>query len=210
MKRFFARLFGIAGAVFAVCTIWICLTKVNTAPVMLRKPTGAKEQAEAFMELVSSGDYSAAGDLMYGSPNLGKGPEEERKAEALIWKAFIDSISYRIPGECYASETGVTLDVCFSALDISSVTNPLKKRSEALLNQRVAQAEDVKEIYDENNDYREDFIQDILYDATQEALEQDARIREQTIPLHLVYSYGQWWVLPDSRLLDALSGLTSG
>ena len=78
--------------------------------------------------------------------------------------------------------------------------------SQSLLEQRVAEAEDVTQIYDENNDYREDFVMDVLYDAAKMALEQDGEVVELDITMDLVYGEDRWLVIPSEELLRAISG----
>ena len=83
---------------------------------------------------------------------------------------------------------------------------PGSQRAQALLEQRIAQAEDTDEIYDANNEYREDFVMDALYDAAREALAQDAVYISWDLTLNLIYENGQWWIMPEQALLKALSG----
>ena len=72
--------------------------------------------------------------------------------------------------------------------------------------QRVAEAEDPGEVYDENNDYREDLVMEVLQTAAREALQSDAREISWEITLNLVYENGQWWIMPEQTLLEAISG----
>ena len=90
--------------------------------------------------------------------------------------------------------------------ELASLTENLRERAQTLLEQRIAQAEDTSEIYDENNEYREDFVMAALYDAAQEALEQDARTTSWELTLNLIYENGQWWIMPEPGLLVAISG----
>ena len=103
-------------------------------------------------------------------------------------------------------EQGLAQDVSISCMDVTSVTVNLKERSQTLLEQRVAEAVDVSEIYDENNDYREDFVMAVLRDAVEDALEEDARMMTMELTVNLSYQDGKWWVVADEALLDAISG----
>lgn len=208
--KIIAKVLGLLGIILAVGTVYVSLNALNAPPIMIRQPKGAVDCAELLMHTICDGDFEKAGKLLYGSPSLGSAPEKGENPEGMIWDAFISTISYEFPGECYASGSGVTLDVQVRSLDISSVTDSLTVRAQTLLNERVAKAVDVKEIYDENNNYREDFVAAILRDATADALKEDAKLREKTITLHLVYENGQWWVVPTAALLDLISGSVSG
>ena len=74
------------------------------------------------------------------------------------------------------------------------------------LEQRVLDAVDVSEIYDENNEYREDFVMSVLKDAVADALEEDAKKMTVELTVNLSYQNGKWWVVADEALLDAISG----
>lgn len=204
-----AKVLMLVGILLAAATVYICLNALKAPPVMVEQPTGAVERAETMMNAVCQGDYGRAGKIMYGKPSLGMGPEDNDSTEGMIWNAFIESIQYEFPGECYAAPSGVALDMKVNYLDISSVTDGLKARAEELLNQRVAEAKNVSEIYDKDNNYREDFVMDILRSAAVDALAQDAKTLERTVSLRLVYENSQWWVVPEAGLMNLLSGALS-
>ena len=124
----------------------------------------------------------------------------------LIWEALVDSMRYELVGDCYATEDGLAQDVTMSYMDINSVTATLKDRSQALLEQRVDEAERLDEVYDENLQYREDFVMDVLYDAAAAALEEDAQTVTTKLTLKMSYQGQKWWIIADRELLDAISG----
>jgi hypothetical protein len=100
--------------------------------------------------------------------------------------------------------------VSITALELASVTENLKQRSQELLARRVEKADDVSQIYDENNEYREDFVMNVLFDAVYQSLQEDTRLATEVVTLNLVYRQGQWWVMPDANLLSAVSGGIAG
>ena len=120
------------------------------------------------------------------------------------------SLEYEFNGDFYATDTGIARDVTITSLELASVTENLGSRSQELLARRVEKAEDVSQIYDENNEYREDFVMTVLFDAAYQSLKEDARMTRQRVTLNLVFRQGEWWVLPDSALLSAISGGTAG
>lgn len=209
-SKLLSKRLAFLGGVLAVGTVVLCLSCRNASPVLLAAPEAALERSEAMMNAVAVGDYAAVGSMLYGQPDLGIDREPADEVGILIWDAFQDSISYEFKGMCYAADSGVARDVTITALDISSVTAPLKERSQTLLSQRVAEAEDVTEVYDEDNNYREQFVLDVLYDAAVQALEEDAVQTQWDVTLNLTYQDGQWWVMPEGALLEAISGGVAG
>lgn len=210
ISKFFSGIFGVLGAVLAVGTVVLSLRSLEADPVLLTRPEAAEKQAEALMEAVCVGNYAGAGKLMYGTPELGVDREPADEAGALIWDAFLDSIRYEFTGDCYATDSGVARDVTIESLDIAGITGDLKEISQDLLAKRVEEAEDIDQIYDADGEYREDFVMEVLSDAVRQALEQNSTYSSREITLNLTYQDGQWWIVADEALLEAISGGIAG
>ena len=72
------------------------------------------------------------------------------------------------------------------------------------------EARDLTRIYDENNEYREDFVMEVLTQAVTDAIREDGVVSSRELVLNLTYSQGQWRVQPEQGLLNALSGGIAG
>lgn len=210
IRRGISVLLTALGTALAVGTLGLVIWAVSASPVMLRPPETAACRAEALMDAVCSGDYQGASDLLYGGPSLGARPEDSSPAVDLLWEAFLESLDYTFLGDCCVADSGVAIDVLVRSLDVTAVVDGLDSRAQALLNERVLAAEDSAEIYDDDNNFRQELVAEILQGAVRQALEENRRIREQTISLHLVFDQGEWWVLPDAGLVNVLSGSFSG
>ena len=204
--RFFSVIFGLLGACAAALGIYLAIHNMNASPVLVRQPEEAKHQVVSMLDALCRRDYDAVSAALYGTPDLGLGREAQDTVGQLVWDAFMGSVRYELVGEFYATDSGVAQNVVITGLEMGSVTENLKERSQKLLEQRVAEAEDPGEVYDENNDYREDLVMDVLYEAAQQALQEDVRYVTREVRLNLVYENGQWWVLPETALLRAISG----
>lgn len=209
-RRVLSGLLSVLGVALAVGTIWIVIRAVDAAPVMLMRPDSAVDRVQTLLDAVCDGDYETASEMLYGTPSLGAHPEDSSPAVDLLWDAFLDSLEYALLGECYATDSGMAMDVCIRSLDISGVVNGLDSRALALLNQRIAAAENAADLYDENNDFRQELIAEVLQEAVRQALAENKAFQEQTISLQLVYEQGQWWVMPETALLNVLAGSISG
>lgn len=197
-------------AVVAICAaalgVYLSLNYRNADPVLLSPPDEAESRVLEFMDAVCEGNYDKASQCMSGTPDLGLSREPADDVGKLLWDAYTGSLSYSVMGACYATDDGLAQQVSITGLDIESVTSVLKERSQALLEQRVQEAENADEVYDENNDYREDFVMQVLYDAAAQALKSDAEEKTVEFTVNLVYQNEQWMVLADNDLLDAISG----
>ena len=190
----------------AAAAIILSMNFVNAKPILLTPPDVARSKVIMLMNAVAEGNYEEASQTIYGTPSLGVDREASDEVGVMIWEAFEGSVTYELVGDCYTTEQGLAQDLTVTCMDVTSVTANLKERSQTLLEQRVAEAEDVSEIYDENNDYREDFVMDVLRDAVKDALEEDVKTMTVNLTVKLSYQDGKWWVVADEALYNAISG----
>ena len=188
--------------------IHISLRYPSEKPILLEQPEEAIGRVSAMMDAICEGDYDTASTYFLGMPSLGDADAPENILGAMLWDAFLGSTEYELTGECYPTDTGLAQDVSFTYLDTASVTANLRERAQTLLNQRVEEAEDVSEIYDENNEFREEIVMEALQEALQAALAEDAKTTTVTLTVNLKNQNGQWWVVADNALLDAFAGGT--
>lgn len=203
--KLLSGLFALLGTLLMAGTAVLCLTSLGAQPRLLEVPGAARERAAALMEAVSEGDYAAAGSCLQGQPDLGAAREPSDEVGTVIWDAFLGSLSYEFAGEPYAADSGLAWDVRIDALDISAVTDSMEGHFRTLLEQRVAEAENMSDIYDEAYNYREDLVTELLCQAAELAIE-DAETVSREVTLKLVCQDGQWWVSPEGALLQAISG----
>ena len=209
ISKLFSGVFAILAAAIAVVTIAISFSALDNEPVLLKASDEALDAVDVLMDAVAEGNYNEAGAMLYGMPDLGV-HEASDEVGQLVWDAFVQSISYELVGDFHATDSGLAQNVKITSLDMKGVAANLGTYAETLLTQRVEEAEDVSQVYDEENNYREDFVMAVLLDAAAMALERDAVYTEQEITLNLVYKQGQWWVMPEQPLLSAISGGIAG
>ncbi len=194
----------------AVIGIVVAVSNRESGPVLVEPAQAALDTADALLTAVSEGKYQEAATMILGVPDLGVDREAEDEVGILLWEAYQDSLTYTHAGDSYATDTGIARNYTVRYLDVNSVMENLRDRSQALLEKRVAEAANVTEVYDENNEYRKEFVMRVLYDAAVEALEEDAAYVEETFTLSLVFRDGKWWAVPDNSLLRAISGSLAG
>ena len=206
VKYLFSFLLAAIGLGAAAAAIFLSMTFVDAKPMLLTPPDVARSKVIMLMNAVAEGNYEEASQTIYGTPNLGVDREAGDEVGVMIWEAFEGSVTYELLGDCYTTEQGLAQDLSVTCMDVTSVTANLKERSQKLLEQRVTEAEDVSEIYDENNEYREAFVMEVLHDAVREALEEDARTMTVEFTVNLSYQDGKWWIEADEALYNAISG----
>lgn len=203
-------LLGIAATGLMVWSVSLAFRSLD-APVQLTQvPQGAMDRSQQLMDAVAAGDFDTAGSILYGQPDLGVQGRPEDQLGQQLWDKFLKSISYEFTGECYATDSGISRDAVITTLDIANGAPGLKERIRKELDRRVAEAEDMSQLYDEQNNFREELVNEIYSQAVAEAVaEQTPTIRRQ-VTLNLIFRDGQWWVVPDQALLRAISGNMAG
>lgn len=199
----FFTLLAVLFAVMAVLPVVYCRDR---KPVLLHAPEEAQQCVDAVMQALCSGDFSGAEEMLYGNPDLGVHREPADPVGVLVWEAYIHSLDYRLVGDCYPTDSGLAQDVKIISLELPTATAHLGQRVRELLQKEMDAAEDVSDIYDENNEYREELVRSVFEEAARQALEEDVRYGYRVITVPLVYSDGQWWVVADQALLNTISG----
>lgn len=203
---FFSAFFGILGGLLAMVGIFLALSSREASPILAGQPEAAGARVQTMLNALQEGDYETVSGCLYGTPDLGMEGQAAEAVGQLFWDALGNSFTYEILGDFHATDSGVALDVAISALDLSSVTANLRERAQAMLEKHIEEAEDPSDVYDANNDYREDFVMNALLAAAREALAQDAQTVTWNLTLNLIHENGQWWIMPEQDLLKALTG----
>lgn len=204
IRKLFAAVFALLALCAAGAGIWLSIENMDAEPILLEVPEAARSQALAMMDSLCAGEYDAVSRVLYGQPELGMDREAADPVGLLFHEAYEASLAYELTRDCYATNSGVALDVKVAALDIDSLTAALRQKSQQLLEQRVAAATDTSEVYDENNEYREDVVMEVLYDAAEQVLAGEKPTVSWDVTLECVYENGQWWIVPEDTLLEII------
>lgn len=195
-----------AGVFFCVLTLAVILIAVNQSAAVITNATAIRAEAEALMNTIQTGDLEALSGMLYGTPDLGTAPERDKNAEGLLWYAFLDSLQYQIDPQLTTPDSGIAVNVQLTCLDLSSAAEALQESAPAMLAEKAAALDDEKAVYDENRQYRKEFIADVLLDAARQVLSQPLPEAEHTITLHFVRSGNTWVALPSEELTQLLGG----
>ena len=132
-KYLFSFLLAAIGLGAAAAAIYLSMTFVDAKPMLLTPPNVARGKVIMLMNAVAEGNYEEASQTIYGTPSLGVDREAGDEVGVMIWDAFVESYTYELVGESYATDSGIAQNVKVSYLKISSVTKNLRERSQTLL-----------------------------------------------------------------------------
>ena len=163
-------------------------------------PEEARDHVVTMLEALAEGDYDMLRGGILGTPDLGLGRQPEDTMAKLVWEALADSFSWKLAGDYQLTETGVAVDVQLHWLNPDSLVRNLPDRAAELLRQKVAQAENVSEIYNEDNEYREELVAQVVETVVREALEQDGEMCSRIVTLNLRCENERWLIEPETDL----------
>ena len=207
VAKFFAVIFAVLGVLLLVGSMGWILASRDAQVHVLEVPQGAVQCSEAFASALENGDLAAAAERMYGQPDLGIDGALSDGETALAWEAFLDQMEFTFTGKCYVMENGFARDASVAVLDIASVTQKLPELTQKLINQKIASAVELEEIYDEDGRFHQELADQILKEALQKALTEDVDMIRRDVTVKLVNRDGAWWVVPDQTLLQTISGI---
>ena len=204
--RFMVILWALLALFFAAAAVGAVVYGRTAAPALLEAPAEASVQVEKLMEAVCAGDFAGAKSFLSGIQTAQAQGVPADPVAAMIWDAYVGNLDYALAGDLYATDTGLAQDVKLIHMELDTATAQLGRRARELLKEAVASAEDVSQLYDENNEYREELVADILRAAVRQALEEDVRYTYQVFPVHLTYEDRQWRVAADKVFWNTVSG----
>lgn len=208
LARFFAYIFACIGLLLLIGSMGFLLWNRNAPTRVLELPQEAVAVSDSFVQALNEGDLEAAAQLMYGQPDLGVSHAPESSESKLLWDAFCGSITVELAGNWKVEQGSFVRTGHITTLDVSTVLGRLPERTQVLMDQRIEAAENLSEIYDEQNEFRKDLVEKVLQEALQQALAQDGKPVTRELTLKLVNRDGRWWVVPHQNLLQTLTGLT--
>ena len=206
IARFFAVIFAVLGVVLMLGTAVFCFTSLGANVKILETPTGAVECADQLIRAIDAGDLESAAGLLYGQPELGTEGVPGDSVSALLWAAFREEMACEAAGKLRLEGSDFARSATVTVLDVQSLTLSVQTRAKALLEKKVAQATDMSELYDAQNNFRQDLIDQVMLEALNQAMAQDTGYLTYDVTFRLICQDGQWWALPDQKFLTALSG----
>lgn len=199
MKKLFSSLFAVVGTLLMAGTAVLCLLSLNAKPHVLTFPQEAGMQAQTFAEAISKGDLESAGKCMYGQPELTADADWQTAEKMQIWDAYVESLSCTPVQDPKAENDGISWQVQIKMLDISALMESWQQQTEAILASQLGSEE-------EGEEPSEEAVSAALSQGLEKALAGERKTLTREVTLNLVYRENQWWVSPDTALLQLLSG----
>lgn len=197
-----ALLFGALSFALAAAQPQLGVLYVSTS-------SSPEETVSLFADALCRGDTEAACSLLDGGGDLHLDAVPEDETAAALYTAVCTSYACLLDGAAEQSGMEAVQRVAFTALDVPSMQDALRVRVLETL-ERFVDERAYAEIYDENNAYRPEIMDEAWRVAVLELVEQiEAYKRTEILFLRLRYDGFGWYILPDPSLLRVMSGYLS-
>lgn len=206
MRKISSIVLSIMGFLSIIAGIIAVFWGLQAEPVILREPEKGKQCAEEFLQAINDGNLAEAADYLPDPSALGKVPEDADPIAALIWDTYRTQLDAELVSGLYTTADGLCMDMELTALDVDDVVEKIGTLAVERMQERVAAASDMSELYGDDGQYRPELVDDVLQQAALETLMCDLPTVTTGITLHLTQSGEAWKVIPDQALIDALTG----
>ena len=206
MRKISSIVLSIVGFLSIIAGIFAIFWGLQADPVILREPEKAKQCAEEFLQAVNDGSLAEAADYLPDPSALGEVPEDADPIAGLVWDTYRTQLDAELVSVLYTTADGLCMDMELTALDVDDVVEKIGTLAVKRMQERVAAASDMSELYGDDGQYRPELVDDVLQQAALETLMCDLLTVTTGITLHLTQSGEAWKVIPDRALINALSG----
>ena len=191
---------------WCIVSLLLAFTAPARGTLVVDMDPEAENAARGLMEALVQGNLEAAGGYILGTPQFTVPDQSAQSAEGLLWQYYYDGLSYTLDGGLYPGDRGLSQNVTVTLPDLKALTERMGVLAPEILTERIQAANSMEEVYDDQGGYRQDVTESVILEAAKKAMEEPVKTRQQTLTLGLCYVNGSWWVRPDQRLLDLLSG----
>lgn len=171
------------------------------------KPTGnPADTVTKFYDALISGDYTTAYSCLSDYTGLGLevAPDDENAAQ--IYEALKASYEYTLSGSAKVDKLSATQNVRFKYLDLESLEDSVEDGVTRNL-EKIVKSRPGSEVYDENNKYLPSVTAEAYSASLQSVLSHaNSYYTATAIDIDLTYSNGQWLIVTNQAMLNALMG----
>ena len=174
---------------------------------MRDRPEGdPREVVLRFFDALANGDFEAAYACLDGVETLGLELVPEGESNRAVYEAMRDQFSAELYGECSVDGNVAYQQVTCHYFDLTAFK--WEASSQAMIHiSRYASTHPVSELYDDNNRYRADLMQEAWNQAVAELLQHPENYRSSGgMQLELRWHDGAWRIVPNEKLLQMLTG----
>ena len=200
--------------------LWLILAVLFTAGAVLacfyaglfgsiyNQPDGNPgETVSRFFNGLRNGDYNLAYSCLSDYATLGLEQQPETPAAQQVYEAIRRSYSYSLDGESVITGREATQNVTLRALNLRKTEDAVAARVGGILEEMVAVLPQ-SEVYDGNGGYLTSLTDSVYTEALSAVLQEDTSglMEETPLQIRLKYTGGEWKIVTDRQMMNALVG----
>lgn len=205
LQRIWKIGFGLAAVILSAATVFLSFSQLNASPIVLKGSQEALAAVQAMLDDVQTGDAQKISSHFIPGTDLSEYYQLDNAAARRLIHFVWENLESEILTDAYADTGALAVDVKITAPNAVTLTGQMQKLTAPLLNTAVDEAKDVSAIIDENNQYRESFLESVLLEAV-DAAASFTTPKTQNVTVHVQCRDGLWEIVPEDALINALSG----
>lgn len=197
---------AVLSIVLSAFAVIVCIIGSSVGS-LYSKPTGnPADTVTKFYDALIAGDYTTAYSCLSDYTGLGLETEPADANAALIYDALKESYEYTLADTAKVDKLSATQSVRFKYLDLESLEASVEDGVKRNL-EKIVKARPGSEVYDENNKYLPSVTAEAYNESLQFVLSHASSYYTATaIDIELVYTNGQWLIVTNQAMLNALMG----
>lgn len=205
-KHLVSIILGVIATVFCTGALILAYESTILGTVYLRTSGNPEEVLQAFYDFIEAKDYENAYSCLAEYSDLGLDGNATNSNNAMVMKALRDSYRGTIITDVLTDGLKANATVRFVYLDIDEFQNIVGDNINPLL---ASYVEDLPrtEIYDENGDYKTEFLQMVYDEVLKDVVYEDTNIYKSIeYEVDLQYTNKGWKVLTNKDMLKGFLG----
>ncbi|MBR3308097.1 MAG: phosphodiester glycosidase family protein [Lachnospiraceae bacterium] len=196
---------GVVSAACSCAALFLCLLAYESRTLVFMPSEEPEASVERFFDTFLEGDRAAA-EKELSKPLVVREADTSDVNGRLFAEALSDSFSWESLGECELQGTHAVSRVKISYLKCGDMTGDIHGVITEEL-ERLVSVLPRKDVYDDNDNYRKEILEDTYTKAVRVCLADAKRYREsREVEIPLDYVEGRWVITPTEELSLALSG----
>ncbi|MGI5976818.1 MAG: hypothetical protein ACOX68_03880 [Candidatus Limivicinus sp.] len=200
---------AVLSVVFTALALLLCVIGSRCGALYSRPEGNPRDTVEKFYDSVVSGDYETAYSCLKNYDTLGLEKTPSSEAGAMAFDALKESYDYTLELEPKIDDISAVQSVRFRYLNMSALEDSVQDGTEKILKKMVEELPP-DEVYDSENH----FLPEVASAAYREALgsvlsHASSYYTTAVLNVNLEYSGGEWLIVCDQSMLNALAGGTA-
>ena len=197
---------GVLSAFLVAVAFALCITGSVRGPVYTKTEGNPCDVITSFFDSIISGNYSSACDNLAEYSDIGLDVKPDDVVSAKMIDALRTSYDYELVGDCIINGLSASQKVRIRYLDLSKMSSDLQQNTNETIRLMV-DSHLKNEIYDEDGNYRNDFISEAYSEAVDIALShKNDYYSYSMIDIDMSYKSNHWLIYSSPELFAALCG----